>query len=404
MTNSINAPIDSGFPVKSAGRLSMISMLAISVGMAAAPGHAQSVTTPDMTAPAPPPAVATPQPAPAPSPTMAPTVALPSAGSPPAAKVDGAPPVATGRADDLARKGGFDAQMVAPEALAQIESEQQARKAAAAEAAAATAKRPVKSASPANRRANSAATSTATTAPEPAADPVAGFSPDLAIGAGAPVAAIPNVDAAPPKAATSPDTFAGESNADWGMLAALAALLGVGGAGAYAVGGRRKSKVQATSELPSRDSLPASMDEAIMPELRTNPIIPMVDSEQGTAQTVESKVSTKVAFANFVANLPELEVPLGRSGRPVTIGERRVAAAPRPYLGEKDLSLPEGHFTANVDAKPTPQNPFLTREKRQRRARLLDRKLTEMKSSVGEARRKMDREMQAPRPLEPAFS
>ena len=97
-------------------------------------------------------------------------------------------------------------------------------------------------------------------------------------------------------------------------------------------------------------------------------------------------------------------MPRGRTGSAVTIGERRVVAAPRPYLGEADLSRPEGYFTTNVDAIPTPQNPFLTRSKRQKRARLLDRKLTEMKASVGEARRKMDREMQAPRPLEPAFS
>ncbi|WP_339826962.1 hypothetical protein [uncultured Parasphingorhabdus sp.] len=410
MTNNINAPVDSGFAVKSAGHLSMISMLAISVGLAAAPAHAQSVATPDMTAPAPAPTVATPQPAPAPSATMAPTVALPPAGGSPAAKVDATPPVNADRADDLAQKGGFDAKTVAPEALAQIQSEQQARKAAAADATAAIAKPAVKaSASPTNRPANSAATSTAAAPPEPATDPVAGFSPDLAIGAGAPVAAIPNVGTAPPEVAASPDTTAGagESNADWGLLAALAALLGVGGAGAYAVGRRRKSKGQAAVEINEvevhgRDPFPAEMNEAIMPELRRDPIMPKVDSEQVTAQTVESNVSTKVAFANFVANLPELDVPLGRDGSP--IGERRVAAAPRPYLGEADLSRPEGYFTTNVDAMPTPQNPFLTREKRQRRARLLDRKLTEMKASVGEARRKMDREMEAPRPLEPAFS
>ena len=46
MTNNLNAPADSAFPVKPAGRLSMISMLAISVGIAASPVHAQDMIEP----------------------------------------------------------------------------------------------------------------------------------------------------------------------------------------------------------------------------------------------------------------------------------------------------------------------------------------------------------------------
>ena len=59
---------------------------------------------------------------------------------------------------------------------------------------------------------------------------------------------------------------------------------------------------------------------------------------------------------------------------------------------------------AHVDAMPTPQNPFLTRQNRLKRARALDASLAEMKVSVGNARRKMDQAMVSPRALEPAFS
>lgn len=412
MTNSINAPIGSRFPGKSAGRVSMISMLAISVGMAAAPTQAQDMTAPTTTAPVPTPApiILSPQPASASSPTNAPTTASPPASSPAAGKADATPPVTTNRANDLARKGGFDAQTVAPEAFAQVESEQQARKAAAENAAATSAKQLVKvPVSTANGSANNAATNRterAAIAREPLSYPEADSSADPAIGAIGPVAA-PNVPLAPPESVAAPEAAVG-SNTDWGLLAALAALLGVGGAGAYAVGRRRKSKGQPTAETYSRVSLPASMNEAIMPELRRDPVVadihPAVDADKAKAQPREGKVITKIAFADFVANLPELDEPGAKAEHRGTIGERRVVAAPRPYLGEADLSRPVGYFMANVLSIPTPQNPFLTRRKRLKRARLLDGKLTEMKASVGKARRKMDRQMASPRLLEPAFS
>ena len=199
--------------------------------------------------------------------------------------------------------------------------------------------------------------------------------------------------------AVSQEAIPVDDATDWGLLAALAALLGVGGAGAYAIGRRRKSKGQTAAAIHREAPVPASVTEAIMPELRQKPveteIRPTVAAQQPNSRSAGSNVSTKVAFANFVADLPEFEVPLGR---------RRVAAAPRPYLGGSDLSRPEGYFMAHVDAMPTPQNPFLTRQNRLKRARALDAKLAEMKASVARARRKMDREMASPRPLEPAFS
>ena len=51
MSKSINASQSDGLPAKAAGSLSMISILAISVGMAAAPAQAQEMTAPAMTAP-----------------------------------------------------------------------------------------------------------------------------------------------------------------------------------------------------------------------------------------------------------------------------------------------------------------------------------------------------------------
>jgi hypothetical protein len=409
MTNSINAPIGSGFPGKTDGRVSMISMLAISVGMAAVPAYAQDVTAPPTTAPvaAPAPTILSPQPAPA----STPTTASPPESSPAVAKADATPPATTNRANDLARKGGFDAQTVAPEALAQIESEQQARKAAAAKAATASAnqsmKAPVSTASGSSNNAATSRTERAAIAREPMSYPVAGSSAVPATNAIVPVAAIPSVPAAAPETAAATEAAVG-SDTDWGLLAALAALLGVGGAGAYAVGRRRNSKGQADARIHGRDSVPASMNEAIMPELRRDLVAADVHSTVGAdkakVQPIESKVITKVAFADFVANLPELDEPHCKVEHGATIGERRVAAAPRPYLGEADLSRPEGYFMTNVSSIPTSQNPFLTRQKRLKRARLLDRKLTEMKASVSKARRKMDRQMESQRPLEPAFS
>lgn len=386
-----------GLPPKVAGPVSMISMLAISVGLAAAPAHAQDIIVPAMIAPVQP-VQASPVISPQPEPTA------PSASNPAAAKTATTPPVTQSRADELASKGGFDAETVAPEALAQIEREQQARKAAAATAAAA----PVKaSGSRANgsSASNISADSNADSmiaSDAPAATPT--FEAETAAGT---VAAIPAVQPAR-EVVSPPNSLSGETGADFGLLAALAALLGVGGAGAYAAGRRRKSKGQAAPVVYGDDPLPASLNAAIMPELRRNQVEPearpMVDTDEAAVQTLESKATTKADFAQFVANLPSFEAPLGNTDRSITLGQRRVAAAPRPYLGEADLSRTAGYFTANVDAMPTPQNPFLTREKRLKRARFLDGKLASTKAPISKSPTRVTGKMQVSRPLEPAFS
>lgn len=415
MTKSINAPLSGSSPVKTAGSLSMISMLAISVGIAAAPAQAQEMAEPAMISPVQATPVIAPQPAPTAPPTMAPTTAAPPASSPPPAKTATTPPVTQEQANDLATKGGFDAETVAPEALAQIEHEQQERKAAAAaKVAAASAKAPAKT----SVRATSGSTTTGSAADpnadsmiaaqEPAATSAMSATPTFgAENAAGTVAAIPTVEPAP-EVAASPDALSGETGADWGLLAALAALLGVGSAGAYAATRRRKSKAQAATAVHSNDPLPASLNAAIMPELRRDRVEPegrpMVDTEQAAVQSLESKATTKADFAQFVANLPAFEAPIGKADRSVTLGQRRVAAAPRPYLAEADLSRTAGYFTANVDAMPTPQNPFLTREKRLKRARFLDGKLNGTKAPIRKSRTRVTGEMQVSRPLEPAFS
>ncbi|CAO1651333.1 hypothetical protein [Parasphingorhabdus sp. NYA22] len=401
MTKSINVSLSHGLPAKAAGSLSMISMLAISVGMAAAPAQAQEMTAPAMTAPVQAPPVIGPQPAPTASPTMAPTIAAPPASSPPAVKAETMPSVSQERADELANKGGFDAETVAPEALAQIEREQQARRAATAKAAAASVKTPVRasgSASPAvdNRALEATAVAEMPTVLEIGTE-----------GATGTVAAIPTAQPTP-EVAASPDALSGEAGADWGLLAALAALLGVGGAGAYAVSRRRKSEGEAPTEPRSNDPLPASLTAATISDQRHDLVEeetdPAADMEQVTARTLESKATTNADFAQFVADLPAFETPAGKASRGVALGERRVAAAPRPYLAEADLARTAGYFTANVDALPTPQNPFLTREKRLKRARYLDGKLAGMNRPPRESRTRIAGEMKVSRPLEPAFS
>ena len=401
MMKSINASLYERLyerlPAKAAGPVSMISILAISVGLAAAPAHAQDITVPDMIAPV--------QPVQAPpviSPQLEPTA--PSASNPAAAKTATTPPVTQSRADDLASKGGFDAETVAPEALAQIEREQQARKAAAATAAAA----PVKAS---GNRANGSSASNISAdsnadsmiaSDAPAATPT--FEAETAAGT---VAAIPAVQPAP-EVVSPPNSLSGETGADFGLLAALAALLGVGGAGTYAAARRRKSKGQVAPVVHGDDPLPVSLNAAIMPELRRNQVEPearpMVDTDEAAVQSLESKATTKADFAQFVANLPSFEAPLGKTDRSVTLGQRRVAAAPKPYLAEADLSRTAGYFTANVDAMPTPQNPFLTRQKRLKRARFLDGKLASTKAPISKSPNRVTGEMQVSRPLEPAFS
>lgn len=397
MTRSINVSLSDGSPAKTAGSLSVISILAISVGMVAVPAQAQEMEAPATTAPVQATPVISPQPAPTASPAMAPTMAAPPASSSPAAKTAATPE----RADDLASKGGFDPATVAPEALAQIEQEQQAREDAAAAAAAARAAA-AKRAAPI---ATSAPLSDSATQAAPAFD--ADGSAGLAEGAVDSVAVIPMTSPVQELAA-APEAMPANGETDWSLLAALAALLGIGSAGAYAAARRRKSKGHVAIEARSNDPLPASLTATTMSKPRRDPVEeqvrPTVDAEQATAQSLESKATTEADFAAFVASLPAFEAQPDKAGRGTTMGQRRVAAAPRPYLAEADLSRTAGYFTAHVDAMPTPQNPFLTRQKRIKRARYLDGKLAGMKAPIGNSRTRIAGEMKVSRPLEPAFS
>ena len=389
MTNCDNATRTAGFPGKAAARVSMISMMAIAVGIAAAPVHAQSTIDPsDMPMQSP---VAAPTPAPVTQP--APVTIMP------ATKATASPPVTSDRADALATDGGFDAATVAPEALAQIEAEKQARKAAAAKTAAAarasaadrapTAAR--NSDMPVDSGANGTATNSASSnlaATEPA--PVAGFESAPAVIQPAPAAS---------DTATAPADISGES--DWTLLAALAGLLGLGGVGAYAATRRRKHKDEPVArEYAAGKSEPerSAVAAAIMPELRRDPV--------GEAASLpgEPGAGAKAHLAGFVAGLPSFEEPGSTADHHITIGERRVAAAPRPYLGEADLARRPGYFTAHVDAIPTPQNPFLTRQKRLERARHLDAKLAEMKAAQAMDPTRITGNMQVTRPMAPAYS
>lgn len=398
MTNSYNVTLGDGLPRKTAGRLSMISLLAISVGIAAAPANAQDMIDPaDMPMQSP---VAAPQPAPAP----APVVQSPASTTAQASTV---PPVSPDRADALATEGGFDATTVAPEALAQIESEQQARKAAAAKSAAAAKAASAPVAAPARTSsvaANSAAdsrgaSSNASDSTTEVVAPVAGL--DNA------TPALQSAPATSESAATSADMPA---DPDWTLLGALAALVGIGGAGAYAATRRRKSKGRQPVEQYRSDAVPASVTDAIMPELRGD----TVDAEMRTmaeappADTADMarSLSAKSDFAQFVADLPAFEAPHSKADRSVTNGDRRIGAAPKPYVTEADLYRPDGYFTANVNSMPTAQNPFLTRHNRLIRAQYLDGKMAEMKmkASIATKPTRVIGTMQVSRPLEPAFS
>ncbi|ATW02330.1 hypothetical protein [Sphingorhabdus sp. YGSMI21] len=393
MINSIKIANNNGLqangaPVKTAGRLSMISIFAISAGIAAASVQAQETPAPAAAAPAPVAPVSpdiAPVMAPPAAPTIAPTVAVPPAGNPAAVKADTVPPVSPDRAEDIARKGNFDAETVAPEALAQIEREQQARKAAAAKAAAASVKAPAVASGSVNA---APAPATSTEAPVMTVPEFESGNPSET------VAAIPSATPAPDAAASS-DAYSSEAGADWGLLAALAALLGVGGAGAYAANRRRKSKAATAARTDGTDPLPASLTTA-----STANRLP----EPADSRSLESKASTKADFAAFVANLPAFDAQRTGTGQAATMGERRVAAAPRPYLTDADRSRPAGYFTAHVEAMPTPQNPFLTRQKRLKRARFLDGKLTGPDTSRNGRPNRISGNMQVSRPLEPAFS
>lgn len=393
-----NTPVRNGLSAKSAGPLSMISMLAISAGIAAAPAQAQSVIAPSDMPMQSPVAVPTPSPAPAPAMQSPPVTSIPSAEARTIA------PVTPNGADDLATQGGFGAATVAPEALAQIEREQQARQAAAKAAAAKAAST---TASPARVRtdsapalASAASTPVATTGPangeaetmnaESTGDSVAGFDA---------VPPIMQSTPATPEGAATPADLSGET--DWGLLAALAALLGVGSVGAYAASRRRKVRAQpvVAADQGEPDSDPVMA--ATMPELRGEPVV----AEPGSAAlAAQRSASTKTDFSAFVGNLPPFEAPRSKADRHVKNAQRRVAAAPRPYLGEADLSRQSGYFMAHVDAMPTPQNPFLTRQMRLKRARHLDRKLVEIKAANAMRPNQVSGTMEAARPLEPAYS
>lgn len=401
MTNN-NNPARNGSSAKAAGRLSMISVLAISAGLAAAPAQAQSVIAPsDMPMQSP---VAVPQSAPAPAPAPAPAMqsspVTPGPVTMPAAEAKVISPATPDRAQALATRGGFDATTVAPEALAEIESEQQARQAAAARAAAearaaaartaaARSSAPVDSAAASGADRNAAAPASSTRATEPV--PIAGFG-----NAPAMIEPAPAPESAPAYADLSGET-------DWTLLAALAGLLGIGGVGAYAATRRRKSKAEpaAVEYADGRETESAAIIAATMPELRRDP----VEAERrNIAQPQEQQLEAREHLTDFVAGLPSYEAPRSKADRNVTIGQRRVAAAPRPYLGEADLSRRSGYFMAHVDAIPTPQNPFLTRQKRLKRARHLDRKLAEIKAANALKPTSVNVRMHDTRPLEPAYS
>ncbi|WP_394700048.1 hypothetical protein [uncultured Parasphingorhabdus sp.] len=380
----------------------MISIFAISVGMVAAPAQAQDIPAPDTIPPVQAPPVASPQPVPAATPTISPTIAMPQAGRPPAVEAEPAPQVTPEQADELARQGGFDAETVAPEALVQIEKEQLERQAAADAAAAKTA-----SVRASSSRANVSATEVP--AQNPVAEPVSynNAAGSKAAGLAAPVAATSAFQPAPEITAT-PDVQSSELGADWGLLAALAALLGIGGAGAYAAT-RRRNKDEAAMAMRGTDPVPASPTAVAVPDERRNSmqeeIAPAGEKQRITAATpFGSRTTTSTNFATFVGTLPSFKMLAGKPDRNVPLGQRRVAAAPKPYLAQADLQRTAGYFTANVDAMPTPQNPFLTRKNRLKRARFLDGELAALKALSRESRPRISGGTEVTRSLEPAFS
>ena len=394
MTNSKNARQTAGFPDKAAGHLSMISILAISAGLAAAPAQAQTVIEPsDMPMQSP---VASPEPVQQP----APVTVTPSTGA------ETTPMVSPDRADALATDGGFDAATVAPEALAQIEAEKQARKAAAekAEQSVAAVRTAAAERSAALAR-NSSAPATVTPTPDMTAAPAASM---LATADPAPVTASDTAPAGiePAPVTTDPAVAAGDlpAESEWTLLAALAGLLGLGGMGAFVASRRRKSKVQATApeyaaQRSERET--AAVAAATMPELRRDP----VETAAGSgAQSVGHGTTAAIDFKGFVAGQPSFEEPRSRADHNIPLGQRRVAAAPRPYLSEADLARSPGYFTTHVDAIPTPQNPFLTRQRRLKRARHLDAWLAEMKANQVMRPDRISGAMLGARSPEPVFS
>jgi len=395
MTNN-NNPARNGSSVKAAGRLSMISAMAFSAGLAATPAQAQSVIAPsDMPMQSP---VAVPPPAPAPQTS----IVTPGPAAPmPTAEAQTIPPATPERAQALATKGGFDATTVAPEALAQIENEQQARQAAAAEADAAakaaaaravSARRNAPADGSADSRPGGGAVASAPTLASSEAVPIAGFGSLPAM----------SEPATAPETAAAPADLPAET--DWTLLAALAGLLGIGGVGAYAATRRRKSKVEpvtADHVADEREAESAAIIAATMPELRRDAI---EVERRNPMPPQKQRVEAKEHLADFVAGLPSYDAPRSKADRNVTIGQRRVVAAPRPYLGEADLGRQPGYFMAHVDAIPTPQNPFLTRPKRLKRARHLDRKLAEIKAANALKPNSVSVRMHDTRPLQPAYS
>ena len=388
--------------VKTTARLSMISLLAISAGLAAVPVQAQSMVDPSVMPMQSP--VAVPQPAPAPVMQPSPSETAPSASvtMPQAATT---PSVTEERADALAEKGGFNAETVAPEALAQIEREQQARQEAAAKSAAAAQAAAARTAAARSARVtsgNDANEIAETTAPTAGTLPAAAVDPVSAPGfESAPLAnesAVAPIETAEAPADVPADT-------DWTLLAALAGLLGIAGAGAYGLTRRRKvaDKTPASSDAPTGNAAtrPAAVKAATMPELRRTPVEPVTIPETASTQSDDG---TKDHMADFIAGLPSFEESSSQGDRNVPIAQRRVAAAPRPYLGEADMKRSPGYFTSHVDAMPTPQNPFLTRQKRLKRARYLDAKLSEMRSAKALTPNGVKGTMQVSRPMEPAYS
>lgn len=132
-------------------------------------------------------------------------------------------------------------------------------------------------------------------------------------------------------------------NVDETLLAALAALFGLGGAaGILAFRRRRANRDDAVEAIEPAAALPLAMHEPVRHEPRTAPRAAAVRQRM----PLVSADSTKV--------------------RPTATGS----------LVEKiDFSKPAGYYEASVDQAPSPENPFLTRTKRLSRARFLDRQL-----------------------------
>jgi len=165
------------------------------------------------------------------------------------------------------------------------------------------------------------------------------------------LAAKPPVDSnAPAASAADSVVVAPSDNFDETLLAALAALFGLGGAaGIVAFSRRRRNRNEEFDTAGAKAVLPLAADERT-PQMR-NLIAP----------------DTAVPIWQRMPILASLPTATHRSKvRPAAIGT---------LIEKIDFSNPAGYYEAGVDQRPSPENPFLTRTKRLSRARFLDRQL-----------------------------